>query len=209
MNDNDSVKRASPARMRRLHGLVLLAALLGLPVQAMAQAQVCALPGSDPATTASGIVNTYYAGSGNLPAGATSLVLGARDTRGAATGVSVGDVLLVIQMQDGTINSSNNSTYGSGTGTGAGTTSVGNAGLYEFVRVDAVAGSLVTFSPALTYGYTNAAATSSSGQKRYQVIRVPQYATVSVSGVTAPAWSGTTGGVVVMDASGALTLNGT
>src|SRR5690606_39695751 len=88
-----------------------------------------------------GIVNTYYAGSGNLPAGATSLVLGARDTRGAATGVSVGDVLLVIQMQDGSISSSNNSTYGSGTGTGAGTTSVGSAGLYEFVRADAVAGS--------------------------------------------------------------------
>src|SRR5690606_29626988 len=70
------------------------------------------------------------------------------------------------------------------------------------------AGPSITFSPALTYSYANAAATSSSGQKRYQVIRVPQYATVSVSGVTAPAWSGTSGGVVVMDASGALTLNG-
>ena len=209
MNNNDSMMRGRLAWMRRLPGLALLAALLGLPVQVMAQAQVCALPGSDPATTASGIVNTYYAGSGSLPAGATSLVLGARDARGASTGVSVGDVLLVIQMQDGTISSSNNSTYGSGTGVGAGTTSAGNAGLYEFVRADAVAGSSVTFSPALTYSYTSAAATSNSGQKRYQVVRVPQYATVAVSGVTAPAWTGATGGVVVMDASGAITLGGT
>ena len=42
---------------------------------------------------------------------------------------------------------------------------------------------------------------------------MPQYSSVTVSGVTAPAWGGTigaeTGGVVVMDASGTLTLTGT
>ena len=110
MNDNELMMRSGPRLLRRMIAPMLLVAALGLPAQAMAQAQVCAVPGSDPASTASGIVNTYYAGNGNLSSGATGLVLGTRDTRGAATGVSVGDLLLVIQMQDGTLNASNNST---------------------------------------------------------------------------------------------------
>ena len=192
---------------------LLLAVLVFLPAQAMAQALICANPGTDPATSASGVVNTYYSGNGNLSAGATSLTLGTRDTRGSGTLVAVGDLLLVIQMQDGTLNTSNNSNYGNGSGTGQGTTSIGSAGRYEFVRADSVAGSAVTFSPALTHSYVTAATTATAGQKRYQVIRVPQYSSVTVSGVTAPAWGGTigaeTGGVVVMDASGTLTLTGT
>ena len=190
--------------------LVVLTMLLAAPQ--LARAQVCAVPGSDPSSSVSGVVNTYYSGGGSLSAGATSLTLGVRDARGSAAPIAVGDLVLVMQMQDGALNSSNNSNYGAGNGTGQGTTSVGNAGRYEFVRADSVSGGSVTFSPALTYSYSSSAATTTAGQRRYQIIRVPQYANVSVSGVTAPAWGGTlgseTGGVVVIDASGTLTLSG-
>ena len=207
MGNNDSTMHDGTRMLARAALPLLMVAALFTPVQG-AQAQVCGLPGSDPATAVTGVVNTYHPGTGSLASGATSLVLGPRDARGSSAAVRVGDVLLVMQMQDGTLNAANNSTYGSGTGNGAGTTSPGNAGLYEFVRVDGISGSAVTFSPALSHSYANAAATASAGQKRYQVVRVPQYSSVTVAGVTAPAWNGATGGVVVMDASGAITLNG-
>lgn len=173
-----------------------------------AAAQVCALPGSDPSDPATGVINTYYppAANGTLAAGATQLSLGARDTRGSATPIAAGDLVLVIQMQDGTLNTSNNANYGAGNGTGQGTSSPGSAGLYEYVRADGVSGNTVTFSPALTNTYVNAAATTSAGQKRYQIIRAPQYQNVTFNGVNAPAWNGATGGVVVADATGILTL---
>jgi uncharacterized repeat protein (TIGR01451 family) len=184
-----------------------LATLLLLPAETMAQALVCATPGQETTNPVSGVINTYYpAGSASLSAGATSLSLGARDTRGSATPIAAGDLVLVIQMQDGTLNTTNNSNYGGGTGTGQGTTSMGNAGRYEFVRADSVSGTTVNFSPALTYSYVNANASTTSGQRRYQVIRVPQYTAVTMNAVTGPAWNGTSGGVVVADASGTLTL---
>ncbi|HEU4664510.1 MAG TPA: DUF11 domain-containing protein, partial [Dokdonella sp.] len=177
---------------------------------------VCSAPGSSGSGTISGIVNTYFQGNGNLAASATTLTLGTRDTRGANSAVAVGTLLLVIQMQDGSINSSNSSLYGDGSGSGQGTLSVGSAGLHEFVTVTATtgtgAGANVTFSPPLTNSYTQAAATGSAGQKRYQVVVVPQYLTATAAGVTAPAWglgtgaTGETGAVVAIDVQGALTL---
>lgn len=178
-----------------------------LPSTAMAQALVCATPGQETTNPVSGVINTYYpGGTTSLSAGATNLVLGTRDARGSSTPIAAGDLVLVIQMQDGTLNSTNNSNYGNGSGSGQGTTSMGSAGRYEFVRADSVTGISLTFSPALTHSYANSAATGSAGQKRYQVIRVPQYTVVTMNGVQGPAWNGSTGGVVVADASGTLTL---
>ncbi len=178
-----------------------------LPMDVMAQALVCATPGQETTNPVSGIINTYYpAGTANLSAGATSLTLGTRDSRGNSRAIAAGDLVLIIQMQDGTLNTPNNSNYGNGTGTGQGTTSIGNAGRYEFVRADSVSGSTVAFTPALTHSYVNAATTTSAGQKRYQVIRVPQYTAVTMNGVEGPAWNGASGGVVVADASGTLTM---
>ena len=174
-----------------------------------AEAQVCATPGSAGAGTPTGIVNNYYQGSSFLGAGASTLTLGAVDGRGVTTAVIAGDLLLIIQMQDGTINSSNSSSYGNGSGSGNGTTGNGNAGLYEFVRVNSNSLGTISFSPALTNTYTQAAAGGASGQKTYQVIRVPQYTTATASGVTAPAWNGLTGGVVALDVRDTLTLAGT
>jgi uncharacterized repeat protein (TIGR01451 family) len=193
-------------------GVLLLAGVFAAPAPAFAQA-VCALPGIDGSPNATGIVNTYFQGNSNLAAGATGLTLGTLDTRGSPTPVVANDLLLIIQMQDGSINASNNANYGAGTGTGQGTTIIGNAGRHEFVRVDTVGpGSAITFSPALSYSYTQAAATATDGQRRYQVIRVPQYASTIARAVTAPPWgfgvgaTSETGGVVALDVRDTLTL---
>ncbi|MEP6940596.1 MAG: hypothetical protein ABI846_12605, partial [Rudaea sp.] len=191
--------------------LIVAAALLSLSSQAFAQA-ICANPGSSGSGTISGVVNTYFSGNGNLAATATTLTLGALDARGAPTLVAAGDLLLIIEMQDATINSSNSSSYGDGA-TGFGSTSVGSTGLHEFVKVTAPAigtagaGAAITFTPALANSYTQAPY-GATGQKSYQVIRVPQYASATASGITTPAWDGTSGGVISVDVRDALTLGG-
>lgn len=182
--------------------LLLILTWMGL---GFAHAQVCAPPSSLGTSPASGVVNSYYQGNGNLATGATALNLGTLRTGGTTT-VAVGDLFVVIQMQDGSFNSSNNSSYGNGSGSGAGSTSVGQAGLHEFVRVTAVAGSNISFTPALTNNYAQAAATASAAQKTYQVVRVPQYSSLTATGITALPWNGLTGGVVAVDVQGTLTL---
>ncbi len=197
---------ATPYRF--LASVLLLTVMLLSPL-AHAQ-QVCGLPGNDPGSTASGIVNSYFDGSNQatLATAATSLRLGALRAGSATSTIATGDLLIVMQMQDGVVNGSNSANYGSGTGNGKGTTSIGNAGLYEFVRATSSGGAnaIINFTPALTNSYSQAAATATLGQRRYQVIRVPQYAAVTLSGVTAPAWDGLAGGVVVIDSSQVLTL---
>src|ERR1700744_4700701 len=67
-------------------------------------------------TNITGYPNTYFpASQSNVPAGSTSIVLGA-PTYGN-TPISAGDILLIIQMQGAQIKSSNNNNYGANTGT--------------------------------------------------------------------------------------------
>lgn len=181
----------------RLFLAVVLWAAAGAAV-----AQTCAAPGKDAPAGPTGVVNTYYAGNGNLAAGATTLNLGAAS--GAAVTLGVGDLLLVIQMQGVTINSNDDERYGSGSGTAGATplttvsqangyTALNQAGLHEFVRVTAVAGAAVTFTPALTNSYVQATGVPRS---TYQVIRVPQLPGVTLAGTVTPlAWTGLVGGV--------------
>jgi uncharacterized repeat protein (TIGR01451 family) len=175
----------------------------------LASAQVCAPPSLLlTAIPPGGIVNDYYAGdaSPTLNPNATTLVLGTRDTRGYTTTMVVGDLLMVMQMQDGTINSSNGSSYGNGSGSGNGSLTIDSAGLYEFVRVTNVAGSNITFTPGLVNQYKY---TTGIPQKRYQVVRVLQFASVATTvAVTTPPWNSSTGGVVAMDVRDTLTLTG-
>src|SRR5690348_982228 len=92
-------------------------------------------------------LNTYWQPpAGTLAAGSTTLNLGTIDSTGgsASTGVQTGDELLIIQMQDGSFNTSNSSAYGDGTGTGHGFTTIGNAGLYEYVSVASASGTQTT-----------------------------------------------------------------
>jgi uncharacterized repeat protein (TIGR01451 family) len=182
--------------------------------------QLCATPGRDGAggVLAGAAVNSYRAGSASAAAGATSIPLA------AGTAWAAGDLLLVIQMQDAAIDFTNDDRYGAGTGAG-GTTNAGSgysainsAGRYEYVvvgvgGVGAGAASVpITGTGAgggLLFSYTNAAAAAGMGQRRYQVIKIPQYATATLGNtLTAPAWNGTIGGVLAIDVAGDLTPGG-
>ena len=203
-------------------------------VLTVVQPLVCATPGKDGAGGAlTGMVNAYYppgAGVGTVSAGSTSILLGAAAGSPAAqTPISSGDLLLIIQMQNATINTSateNSSSYGDGVpgDPGSGSTSPGSSGLFEFVTATnstpvPVTGGTVTFTGTgagggLLNAYVNAAAAPAAnptaGQATFQVIRVPQYTSATLgSGLTAPAWNGTTGGVLALDVAAQLTLGGT
>src|ERR1700759_2923925 len=124
-------------------------------------AQSCGTPGNDGPGTTSGVVNTYYPASAateTIAAGATSIALGAIAAGGSTTPIAIGDLVLVIQMQDATINTNNTTAYGSGAGTGNGLTG-GTAGAYEFAIAASavpVTGGTLTVSTALINSYHQA-----------------------------------------------------
>ncbi len=185
-----------------------------------------------------GVINSYYPGrETDAAAGETAIDIGPRT--GATAVLAAGNLALVIQMQDASIDDSNDDTYGDGTNEsgsgidnpGRGSTALNSAGLYEYVRVTSVTGTapnqVVNFTGTGSGGglvntYRARANDSSGstqfGQSSYQVIRVPQYENATVAaGLTAKAWSGPvvstgpggngpTGGVLVFDVSGTLTL---
>jgi len=160
--------------------------------------------------TLTGTINSYWPGSASVAAGAKSISLGTEN--GAGT-IAAGSLLLVIQMQDASINTSNSVQYGNGS-TGQGFTTINNAGNYEFVTATgAIAGGAVPISGAgagggLVFGYTNAAASATKGISTYQVVLVPQYTSATLGAVTAASWNGTTGGILALDIAGQLDLGG-
>jgi uncharacterized repeat protein (TIGR01451 family) len=167
-----------------------------------------------PNNSVSGTVNTYYPGTANVAAGATKIPVGAATGAGAA--IAAGNLLLVIQMQDASINDSNTVAYGNGY-TGQGFTALNSAGDFEFVKATGpIAAGSVPIAGAgtgggLVFAYHSAAASNNAGQSTYQVIVVPQYTTATFNSTTPPQalpWNGSTGGVLVLDTSSTLTLNG-
>jgi len=163
-------------------------------------------------TLATGVLNTYFPGTASVAAGATSIPVGAANGTGT---IAKGSLLLVIQMQDASINISNSVAYGNGF-TGTGFTTVNNAGNYEFVTATGpVSGGSVPIAGAgggggLVFAYTAAAASATKGASTYQVVLVPQYssATLNAGTTTAAAWNGSTGGILALDVSGQLNLGG-
>ena len=218
-----SVSRLWKPRLARLGRLLILSAIVATtlfssePLGASADSGVCAIPGFDgPGGTLSGIVNTYYPGSTTVAAGSTSIPVGSPS--GSATAIAAGDLLLVIQMQDAEIDSTNTGAYGDGSvgDPATGSTNLNNAGRYEYVVATGpvAAGSVPIVGDGsgggLVYTYTDAAATLTQGQRRFQVIRVPQYSTATLSStLTALQWDGAVGGVLAIDVAGQLTLGGT
>ena len=200
----------------RRAGLCLFALLCLFVSAANTSAQqICATPGNQGAGgSLTGIVNTYYPGTANASAGATSISIGTPS--GASNPIATGDLLLVIQMQDAAINSTNTDAYGDGVGgsPASGSTAINRSGLYEYVVALSNAGAAVSIRGAgtgngLINAYTNAAATGTQGQRRFQVVRVPQYSSATLtSGLTALGWDGRVGGILAIDVSGALALGG-
>ncbi|MEB3217779.1 MAG: isopeptide-forming domain-containing fimbrial protein [Nostocales cyanobacterium 94392] len=200
-------------------------------VAAQTTTRLCAVPGKDgPGNNVSGIINTYHPGTANVNAGATSIPVGT--PTGSSTAIQPGDLLLVIQMQGADIDSSNTNSYGDGQPGGSDdilsnftppspTGASGNlnnanftAGNYEYVvATAAVAGGSVTIQGRGTGGglinsYSNVSF-GTQGQRTYQVIRVPQYSSATItSGLTASPWNGSSGGILVYDVAGNLNLGG-
>ena len=165
-------------------------------------------------TNLSGVLNTYYPGTASVAAGATKIPVGT--ATGAGATIAAGTLLLVIQMQDASIDVVNSVAYGNGY-TGQGFTALNSAGDYEFVTATGpIAANSIPIAGAgagggLVFAYHSAAWSKTAGQSTYQVVVVPQYTTASFSASAPPAaqaWNGSTGGVLALDASNTLTLNG-
>ncbi len=202
----------------------LLASFFG-PAQVMPvaadKAGVCGPPGKDGPGTPSGVINTYYPGAADVAAGATSIPVGTRRA-GGGPDIERGDLLLVIQVQGADIDSSNDERYGDGVGgagvagdtvvysaanayAGGNVSSNFSAGTYEYVvAAGPVAAGFVPLTSNLVNNYFRAGF-SAQGQRRFQVVRIPQYSNAALGGtVTALAWDGETGGIVAMDVAGEL-----
>ncbi len=176
-------------------------------------AQTCAMPGKNGPASITGIVNTYYQpqSTGSVTAGTTSIPLGA--STGAAATPSPGDQFVIIQMQCENINTTNTNNYGGANGTGSGYTDPAGsclAGRYQYLRAGpaTTATLLDLVGSPLTGTYVQDALATTS-RRTYQIVRVPQYSSATISGnLTAPYWNGTTGGVVILDVAGSLAMGG-
>ena len=190
-------------------------------VVASTPSEVCANPGASGSLVYSGAqgINTYYPGltgtGSQNQAGQKVLAIGTAITSGTTPisgALAVGDLVVVIQMQGAPINTTNTSSYGDGyagdPGSGAQGGSTFTAGQYEYGVVAALGTGTVTLVSDLTNAYLNANATATAGQQRFQVIRVPQYQNLTLNSdlTTTPAWNGTTGGVLILDVAGTLSL---
>lgn len=98
-------------------------------------------------------------------------------TNEGTTTAAVGVLVMVIQMQDAQYNNGNSVAYGDGA-TGRSWTAINKSSQYEFRLVTAVAGSVITVDQDLANTYTRSAPSagagaSESGNRRFQVTRVP------------------------------------
>jgi hypothetical protein len=186
----------------------ILCFMVTLLVDQPAAAQSCPANGT---TSISAYPNTYYpAGQANVTAGSKSIVLGSV-TYGTAQ-ISSGDILLIIQMQGAEINSNNTSSYGDGTGVGYGyiVNSALLAGNMEYVVASnsvPLTGGTLNITTGLVNAYQNTAF-GTDGQYTYQVIRIPVYYDLKLTGtIQPPRWDGTEGGVLVLFATDNINLN--
>lgn len=193
----------------------------------------CATPGKDAIPTAplTGTVNSYWPVTASIAAhtnngngtqcvaGDVQLALGTR--RGAAVDLTVGDLVLVVQMQGATWDTSDSADYGDGPGGATASGYVSRvAGQHEFAvvtRNQAGGGGSGTGvvcldgsgnNGGLRYAYSNQNGTTTTAQQRFQLIRVPQYsnAIIGTTAVTAPAWDGSSGGIVALDVQNQLSF---
>ena len=147
---------------------------------------VSAGDGTDGSLTVSGLSqpNTYFAiTDANKASGSNTFTL---DT---VTGLAVGDKVLIWQVQD--------------------STTPANAGKMLYTNVTNIAGSVATTADNITWAMVSNDANNTTAHNA-QMIRIPQYTSVTVSsgGVLAPqVWTGTKGGILVLEATGNVTVD--
>lgn len=103
---------------------------------------------------------------------------------GPVTGFNSGDKVLLIQMQVPQVDLSNTPSFG----TAINTSCIGN---YELNRIQSVAGNTIQLQFSLIRPY------DLSG--KVQLVRVPEYDSAMVCGITCLPWNGTVGGVLALD----------
>gem|GEM_PF-763427 len=193
----------------------------------------CASPGVEgvPAAPISGVVNSYRAGTATTPAAGTAaggtgcsagtVRIAVAAQAGAAVNLAVGDLLMIIQNQNATIDSADSANYGDGTAAdtnnAGGASNFQNVGRYEYVRAAVANATAGTTALCINGAGANAGLlnqyfqdTAVSPRRTFQVVRVPQYSNVTISdstALTATAWDGLRGGIVVLDVRNQLSFN--
>jgi uncharacterized repeat protein (TIGR01451 family) len=182
--------------LRAIYYFMAISSIVVVPQISLAQ--VCGTPGKDGTASLSGVLNTYHPGSGTAAAGENTVGIGTMrsDPGSNLTAISAGDLVLIIQMQDGSAtNFTNTSAYGGGMSS--------SVGSYEYAKVSSASGGTLILAKALTNTYTQGA------QKTFQVIRIPQHLSASLGGgVTALPWNGSSGGIVAFDVYNTLDFSG-
>lgn len=135
-------------------------------------------PGLD--SCVSGVINRYYAITGFDKCENTVTV-------SSANGLSPGQEVLLIQMQGALVDGSDSPTSGS-------LIDLGAAGNYERATIAEITNArTITFKEKLLNRY--------EPNFQAQLITIPQYSTIVIRDtLTAPAWDGNTGGVLIFDA---------
>lgn len=169
-------------------------------------------------TVANTVVNNYTALNANASIGATSI------TVANTAGYSVGDLVMIIQMQGAGVLASFDNNSGDYTNSIPENNTHGqiytynNCGNYEFAEVNSIVnGTTMTLDCGLKNNYDVSLATTANPfphgitlPGRVQVIRVPRYYALTVSGagsITCPAWNGMTAGIVVVEVETNALLN--
>lgn len=187
---------------------LLLASVATCLSSTLAWSQVCVSPqkdGSKTTAVAGEVVNGYFTPAVGTYTAGTTATIALRNARGA-TGFAAGDMALIIQMQCVDINQTDTDSYGDGT---AGFPAQGyiepsgtcRAGNYEYVAAGAgTSPTSFVIGAALQKTYVQASPTFNTTRRSFQIIRVPQYANLTLGGqLNAAAWDGLNGGVIAVD----------
>lgn len=150
-------------------------------------------------TNIGGVINTYTVVSGvnsNCSCPSTNC---ATVTVLSAAGFAVGDTILIIQMKGAQVDSTNSTSHGD-------ILSLHDAGNYEFAEIASISGNDITTVYPLNETYFSNIYPSDSAC--VQIVSVPVYSgdVTVTSELTAQAWNGLTGGVLVFEATGTITL---
>jgi len=140
--------------------------------------------GSLTVSSANTVVNTYTYLTGNENSGNTTLSVN------STSGFGIGDEILIIQMQNGT---------GSG-----------SAGTYEFATISSTGVGTITIENSISNSYGSGTFNAISSSVT-QIVRVPQYTDVTINSgasITASAWNGFSGGIVVFRSQGTVNTTG-
>jgi uncharacterized repeat protein (TIGR01451 family) len=192
--------RGAPGQLARRR-VVPFASVLGLLLGAQAAQAQAGKNGNVTLSAATTIANEYTALTADATAGSPVLTVASNTLNTNSRFAEVlapGDLVLIIQMQGATIDATDAASYGT-------VTAYNNAGRSEVAEVQSVSGTTgITLACSLKYSY--------SATGRAQVVRLPRYATLTLSAgatLTGAAWNGTVGGVVAAEVLNGTTINGT